>query len=254
MLDWLLSPIDPTRAHEVGAAISWHGRGMVLAWGFLLPLGVLAARFFKVMPGQDWPREIENPTWWLLHRLLQYSGLIVMALALSSIFLFRGETPGAWLHRWFGWSMVALTIVQFVAALAHGTKGGPRALAPDGTTFGDHYNMTRKRIVFEWTHKNLGYLLLAMSIVSVLTGLWISNALVFMWFGIVAWWVILALAFTLLQRAGRAVDTYQAIWGPDPAHPGNRRAPIGWGLRRADFDPSVEPESIRQRRLSERDR
>jgi len=29
--------IDPSRPHVVGFAISWHGRMMVLAWGFLFP-------------------------------------------------------------------------------------------------------------------------------------------------------------------------------------------------------------------------
>ena len=52
-MDWLLAPIDPTRAHEVGLAISWHARLMVLGWGILAPLAVIIARFFKVMPGQD---------------------------------------------------------------------------------------------------------------------------------------------------------------------------------------------------------
>ena len=35
-----------------------------------------------------------------------------------------------------------------------------------------------------------------------------------------------------LQRQGRCIDTYQAIWGPDPRHPGNRLKPVGWGVRR----------------------
>jgi hypothetical protein len=34
-----------------------------------------------------------------------------------------------------------------------------------------------------------------------------------------------------LQRRGLAVDTYQAIWGPDPQHPGNATPP-GWGMNR----------------------
>jgi hypothetical protein len=35
-----------------------------------------------------------------------------------------------------------------------------------------------------------------------------------------------------LQRAGRCIDTYQAIWGLDPDLPGNRRRPIGFGIVR----------------------
>ncbi len=38
--------------------------------------------------------------------------------------------------------------------------------------------------------------------------------------------------FVVLQRAGRCIDTYQAIWGLDPSLPGNRRRPIGLGIVR----------------------
>ena len=61
MWDWLLGPIDPSRAHEVGTLISWHARTMVLAWGILAPLAVMIARFFKVLPSQNWPGELDNP-------------------------------------------------------------------------------------------------------------------------------------------------------------------------------------------------
>ncbi|MGA7199891.1 hypothetical protein [Roseiarcus sp.] len=46
------------------------------------------------------------------------------------------------------------------------------------------------------------------------------------------WWMTLLGAAITLQRAGRCLDTYQAIWGPDPSLPGNRRKPIGWGVSR----------------------
>jgi hypothetical protein len=59
-MDWLLAPIDATRAHEVGFAVSWHARSMVLAWAVLAPLAVVIARYFKVLPGQDWPRELDR--------------------------------------------------------------------------------------------------------------------------------------------------------------------------------------------------
>jgi hypothetical protein len=43
---------------------------------------------------------------------------------------------------------------------------------------------------------------------------------------------VLVAAFAVLQIRGRAVDTYQAIWGPDLDLPGNRMKPIGFGVRR----------------------
>ena len=248
MIEWLMSPIDPARDHSVGLMLGWHGRLMVFAWGILLPMGVVVARFFKVTPGQDWPREVENPVWWLLHRLFQYSGLVVMVVALGLTVLFDEDTPSSALHGWIGWSVAALAAIQFLAAMAHGTKGGPRNKNADGSTFGDHYNMTRRRIVFEWTHKYLGYLLIAISIGSIVTGLWTANAPGWMWAGQVLCWLMLLVAFIVLQRQGRAIDTYQAIWGTDPSHPGNQRPPIGLGIRRGVPDSSINPTSIRQRR------
>jgi hypothetical protein len=47
-----------------------------------------------------------------------------------------------------------------------------------------------------------------------------------------AWWLMMAGAFVSLQRAGRCIDTYQAMWGLDPDLPGNRRRPIGFGIVR----------------------
>ena len=58
-MEWLLSPIDGARAHEVGFAVSWHARTMVLGWGVIAPLAVILARFFKILPGQDWPRALD---------------------------------------------------------------------------------------------------------------------------------------------------------------------------------------------------
>ena len=85
MIDWLLAPIDPARGHEVAAAVAWHGRLMVLAWGLLFPLGIFAARFFKVTPGQDWPARLDNKAWWHGHRGLQYAGGLAMLAALALV-------------------------------------------------------------------------------------------------------------------------------------------------------------------------
>ena len=64
MLDWLATPLSGAMVHDIEPVVSWHARLMVLAWGVLLPLGALAARFFKVLPGQDWPRVLDARPWW----------------------------------------------------------------------------------------------------------------------------------------------------------------------------------------------
>lgn len=231
MIDWLLSPIDPTRAHHVAGGVAWHGRLMVLAWGLLFPAGIVAARFFKVTPGQRWPAELDNKAWWHAHRGLQYAGGAAMLVALALI-LAAGGAGGALLHPLLGWSVAALAAVQFGSAWARGSKGGPTSPAPDGSPRGDHYDMTARRVAFERIHKGVGYTAMLAATLAIPTGLWAANAPVWMWALLACWWALLAAAFAGLQRRGLALDTYQAIWGPDPRHPGNRRAPIGWGVRR----------------------
>ena len=92
--------------------------------------------------------------------------------------------------------------------------------------------MTPRRILFERVHKTAGYLLILLATAAILTGLRLANAPVWMWAALTAWWSALILGFAWLQRTGRALDTYQAIWGPDPRHPGNAMKPIGCGIRR----------------------
>ena len=58
-----------------------------------------------------------------------------------------------------------------------------------------------------------------------------------MWVTLLPWWVALVVAFGLLQHRVGAIDTYQAIWGDDPTYPGNRKKPIGFGIRQMRKGP-----------------
>ena len=103
--------------------------------------------------------------------------------------------------------------------------------------------MTRRRIIFEHIHKSAGYLLLALTVLALCTGLYAADAPRWMPVALGAWWIIMAGVFVALQRAGRCIDTYQAIWGLDPELPGNRRRPIGLGIvRRPVTDFEHDPE------------
>lgn len=133
MLEWLLAPIDPSRPHVVGFAISWHGRMMVLAWGFLVPLGIVVARFCKITPQQDWPRELDNKAWWRGHLAFQYAGGVATVLALGLILLRPEVAKDSGPHRVVGWIVAGLAAVQFLAGWLRGTKGGPTAPTPDGS-------------------------------------------------------------------------------------------------------------------------
>ncbi|MEL6169205.1 MAG: cytochrome b561 domain-containing protein [Pseudomonadota bacterium] len=228
-MEWLFAPIDPSRAHLVGFDVAWHGRSMVLAWGIIAPLAVLVARFCKVLPGQDWPRELDSQTWWRSHWIGQ---CVVLGLTLLGLALVLRDSDTLNLHARLGYTVVVLALAQGLFGFFRGSKGGPTATGKDGSERGDHYDMTPWRVMFEWVHKLIGYGLLALAVTTIVVGMWQANAPVWMWITILGWWAGLVAAFTFLQSRGYAIDTYQAIWGPGLEHPGNHRKPIGWGIRR----------------------
>lgn len=245
-MDWLLAPIDPSRAHDVGVAVSWHARSMVLAWGVLAPLAVLIARFFKIMPGQDWPRDLDNQTWWRSHWIghVAVTGLTIVGFVLV---LPLNVAAMSW-HNWLGFVLLLMLLVQLVLGISRGSKGGPSAARADGSPRGHHYDMTPWRLKFEALHKSLGYTALALSVGVIVTGLWKANAPVWMWAALLLWWIGLIIAFSAFQRRGMAVDTYQAIWGDDPQHPGNQMPAPGWGVRRPGNRQKEDTDDVRRNR------
>ncbi len=229
MIDWLFAPWGGANPHVLAPWVYWHARCMVLAWGVLLPLGALAARYFKVLPGQRWPDRLDNKAWWHAHRVLQWAGVLVMSLGLLMV-LGQGarSDTAARLHAGLGWGVVVVGWLQVAAGLGRGSKGGPT----EARLRGDHYDMTRHRVWFERLHKSLGWLSILVAVLVIGLGLALADAPRWMALLLAAWWLALAGLARRWQRQGRCIDTYQAVWGPDPQHPGNRLRPIGWGIRR----------------------
>lgn len=227
--DWLLASLSGAIEHHIAGHTAWHARLMVLGWGILLPLGALAARFFKIMPGQDWPQQLDNKAWWHTHRVLQYAGVLAMTVGLGLAWGLGGRRDtAAQVHAWLGWSLCIAGWAQVAGGLLRGSKGGPA----DARLRGDHYDMTRWRIGFERLHKSLGWLAIALAVMTIALGLVIVDAPRWMAAVLALWWCAFAAAFIRLQRQGRCIDTYQAIWGPSAVHPGNRRPLMGLGVRR----------------------
>jgi len=252
-LDWLLSPISGAADHDPSTGTYLHGRLMVLAWGIMVPVGTLLSRFYKVTPGQDWPRVLNNPFWFLTHRTVEYGAGVLMLAAVVVMALEDPGPPWRSFHAGIGWCVVIVAWLQLLSSHLRGAMGGPanpatrvplrnwqwsqvpRAADSSGPRLdwpGDHYNMTRTRVVFEYLHKAFGYGLLAVSAMTLVTGLFAADALNWMWVTLILWWMACTAVFIVLQRQGRNIDCYQAIWGVDAALPGNRMKPIGWGIRR----------------------
>ena len=214
-----------------GANFAWdagaifHAAWMLAAWGLMLPLGVLLARYFKVVRGQDFPRELDNQFWWNWHRILQYGGMLAATAALIPVWgAHRGAAIG-W-HSGVGFAALGLGWLQALSGVMRGSKGGPvddkgRPNPPEKIR-GDHYDMTLHRRVFESFHKIGGYLAILAGFIAAFLGLREVGAHWSAWVALAAWLCIFAGWFAWLQKSGRWTDTYIAIWGPDERHPGNR--------------------------------
>jgi hypothetical protein len=237
MSTWLYAPISGATTHELAGLLAWHGRLMVLAWGVLIPVGVLVARYFKIWPGQRWPAQLDHPGWWHSHRACQWSAVCLMTLATA--LAWQSAQPAASLagalqlnlprlHTQLGWGLLCAAWLQIVAGFARGSKGGPTA----ATMRGDHFDMTPRRRLFEHLHKSLGWASLLVACATMLIGLVLVDAPRWMPLLLLLWWVMLAALSWRWQRQARCIDTYQAIWGPDPSLPGLARSPIGWGVVR----------------------
>ena len=245
VVEFLLEPYGGAAVHRIPAAWAWHGRLMVLAGAVLFPVGVILARYYKVTRRQNWPEELDNPLWWNGHRLTQYVGIGLMTVAVGVAWTTCSDGGFAeWscsqdrmtAHELAGLATVTAAWIQVALGLARGSKGGPTDRGADPhnpeTWRGDHYDMTPRRVLFEWMHKLIGYLTLALAVIAIVTGLVHADAPRWMIAALVLWWAILLTWAVRMQRGGRNIDTYQAIWGPDSGHPGANRKPTGFGVRR----------------------
>jgi len=247
IIEFMLLPMSGSAEHFISDAHKWHARLMVVAWGIFIPTGIFIARYYKITTRQRWPLQLDNQFWWRTHLTLQIGGS-VLSLAALVIVLLVAEVPEGRLesmHHLLGWSIILLAVSQIVGGALRGTKSHPTVvLDPDLHKMlngGDHFEMSVRRRLFEYTHKIVGYSAMLLAVINIIVGLTITDAPRWMWIIIVLFWLMLLASCFRLQRAGRCVDTYQAIYGPAPELPGNGRPPIGWGIKRYradDWPPS----------------
>ena len=188
------------------------------------------------MPKQDWPKELDWRFWWKYHWMINVLAIILSVIGLVVILNSKSNSELLGLHKVTGYIVLSFAFMQGMSGMFRGTKGGPTKPAKDGSLNGDHYNMTAWRLMFERVHKTVGYATLIIIVICILDGLWMTNAPRWMWLAIIVWWIMLIVTSIYLQRRGRAIETYQAIWGPDNIHPGNKLPPVGWYVRRPGDD------------------
>lgn len=246
MLEWLLAGWDTSRPHEISDLERLHARFNYFSWVILVPLAIIVARFFKVMPKQKWPQELDSQVWWRFHWIGQLlavllTGVAILLLRMADV----THNIDAELHRTCGYIVLALGCFQIALGVMRGSKGGPTDLQSDGSLLGHHYRMSLRRRVFEALHKSLGYVAVGLAAFTVLQGFWVTNAPRWMWIVSMVWWLLMISLFVYFQKERKALDTYQAIWGPGLDHPGNLLPKQGWGTHRVDSyggNISVNPE------------
>lgn len=130
-----------------------HGSLNFIAWGILLPVGVLLARFTKSVPVKSGP-----PLWFNLHRWVQSTGLLftVVALVLALVMVKdEGKAHFANAHGKLGLVVTLAGVAQPLNALIR-PHPKPR---------------TKKRVVWELFHKSMGYGSVVVAVAAVFTGL-----------------------------------------------------------------------------------
>ncbi|KAK7247346.1 hypothetical protein RIF29_42227 [Crotalaria pallida] len=126
-----------------------HGFMMFLAWGILLPGGILAARYLK---------HVKNDGWYQIHVYLQYSGLTIVLIALLfAVAELRGFHVSS-VHVKFGIAAIFLACMQPVNA----------SLRPQKPANGEQAPFTR--VIWEYFHIIVGRSAIVVGIAALFSG------------------------------------------------------------------------------------
>lgn len=135
---------------DLQPVLAVHGFMMFLAWGILLPGGIMAARYLKHVKGDGW---------YQIHVYLQYSGLAIVLLALLfAVAELRGFYVSS-LHVKFGITAIVFACVQPVNA----------CLRPNKPANGEEISL--KRLIWEYIHLIVGRSAIIAGIAALFSGM-----------------------------------------------------------------------------------
>ncbi|KAI0488712.1 hypothetical protein KFK09_028551 [Dendrobium nobile] len=135
---------------DLRPVLAVHGFMMFIAWGILLPGGILAARYLK---------HVKGDSWYQIHVYLQYSGI---AIVLLGVLFAAAELRGFYIssaHVKFGVSAIVLACIQPVNAY----------LRPKRPTNGEA--PSPRRVIWEFFHAITGRFAILAGIVALFTGM-----------------------------------------------------------------------------------
>ena len=143
----------------------YHALLMTGVWFGLVPLGIVAVRFFKPKPttygieketGKLDPKLI----WWTLHYFCLYAAIGLSLAGMTMAMVVSGGFSGS-LHALWGLGTILFGCVQIISGWFRGSHGGKYGADSDpddpATWHGDHFDMTPRRRWFESYHKTAGY-------------------------------------------------------------------------------------------------
>lgn len=127
-----------------------HGFMMFLAWGILLPGGILSARYLKHIKGDGWFK---------IHMYLQCSGLAIVFLGLLFAVAELNGFSFSSSHVKFGFTAIVLACAQPVNAWLRPAKPAQGEL------------MSSKRLIWEYSHSIVGQSAVVIGVVALFTGM-----------------------------------------------------------------------------------
>uniref|UniRef100_A0A0D9XGN4 Cytochrome b561 domain-containing protein n=1 Tax=Leersia perrieri TaxID=77586 RepID=A0A0D9XGN4_9ORYZ len=135
---------------DLRPVLAVHGFMMFVAWGILLPGGILAARYLKSLKGDGW---------YQIHVYLQYSGIAIMFLG---VLFAAAELRGFYVssvHVKFGVTALLLAVLQPLNAYFR-----PKRPANGEAS-------SRNRVLWEYLHVITGRSAIVVGIVALFTGM-----------------------------------------------------------------------------------
>ena len=208
---------------------NYHAYLMTFVWIVLVPLFILIIRFGKPRPtatGLHRKVAIYNKEWWWFSSH-KYGLGTAMALSVAGgvVAVTVSQGYSGTVHATFGLLAITLGIIQVVAGAVRGKHGGKNyyTAKPDdpATWFGDHYNMTTRRRIFEAWHKNAGYFAAFCALAAVASGLMQYPIPAMKWLLVSLILVVLCVA-AYCDYIGIRHDGYRAAHGTDPEAPYNK--------------------------------
>lgn len=127
-----------------------HASLMLVSWGWMLPSGVIIAKFFKHRP---------DAFWYKVHRVVQPLGLVLAiigwAIALANFNVFQDKGMNNYRHAIMGTVTMVLGLLQPINALfrPHAPKGGEQK--------------TTLRMIWEAIHKGGGYVAVVLAVATI---------------------------------------------------------------------------------------